>query len=185
MSVQAALAKRFGPKRSRVVSRTSRSRGRRGQSSAALRALQEQQSAYNKTQSERFKQLMGMTKDIRRQALKSQRAALKETRKFGKTRMAELESAREGRLANVEQEATSRGLGNTTIRSSMQRGVESDIEREKSAVRENIARQRAGLLSQQAGLQFDLGQFSTDAFLSRRDQFPQVGNILELLSRMG
>jgi hypothetical protein len=150
-----------------------------------LSSLRQEQDAYNASSLQRWSQLQKMARRTNKSALRTQRRALQTAKKLGRTRKKQIKAAGQQQLADVEQQATSRGLGNTTVRSSLRRGVQSDIQNQLSAVNESIAAQQAGLLSQRAGLQADLGRFSTDTFLSRSDQFPQVSNILQLLRRMG
>src|SRR5690606_13589557 len=70
-------------------------------------------------------------------------------------------------LGATEQDMTSRGLGNTTIRQSGLRGVRRDAEQAHQAIDEQVGAARSGLLLQKAGAMSDLGRLHADSILSR------------------
>lgn len=77
-------------------------------------------------------------------------------------------------LASSEQDLISRGLGNSTVRSSVRRGITADANTAMNDVDERVAGQRAGLLTQQAGTTMALGGMKGDALLSRQDLGPDA-----------
>ncbi len=76
-----------------------------------------------------------------------------------------------------------RGLFNTTIQQSVDRGIEDDRQRAHLENDESIARQRSGLLERQAGMQFQAGVNEIDTALSRQTQYPDPSLFANLISQ--
>lgn len=110
------------------------------------------------------------------------------TANFGNTARQEIDTGRVQQLGTSEQDLMSRGLGNTTIRSSVRRGINSDAQRNRASVDEMVNRQRAGLMTQQAGAEMGMGQMLGDAILSKQNIGPEAGmyaQLIESLTRAG
>jgi hypothetical protein len=103
---------------------------------------------------------------------------------FGEAGRARLDQDLIRQMAEAEQGLISRGLGNTTVRTSARRGVAEDIERARQALDERVAAQQAGLLERRAGMQADLGRLEADAILSRQDEGPNMGTYLNLIQAL-
>lgn len=84
-----------------------------------------------------------------------------------------------------EQDLINRGLGNTTIRSSVLRGNQTAATKASSAVDENIAAQNSNLLTQKAGALGNLGNLEADSILSKSIQGPDMSQYLALLQQLG
>jgi hypothetical protein len=93
--------------------------------------------------------------------------------KTGETRIAQNQSRQ---LGQTEQDMTSRGLGNTTLRNSAMRGVNSDAEMARQSLAESLA-------GQKIGAQMQLGQMQGDALLSARNVDPSQ-QYLQLISQL-
>ena len=66
----------------------------------------------------------------------------------------------EGRMtAASEQDLTNRGLGNTTIRGSMARGIADDAELQRQGLRESVAMQKAGVMERKTDAAPDLSMY--------------------------
>lgn len=87
-------------------------------------------------------------------------------------------------LAQAQQSLISRGLGNTTVLDSANRGINSDYAMNLGDIDEQQARLRSGLLTQQAGAEMGLGQFNADAILSRQNVGPDLGMYTQLLQAL-
>lgn len=83
--------------------------------------------------------------------------------------------------AMSEQDLVSRGLGSTTIREAAKRGVESDKQKALRAQEEQEARQQAGLLTQRAGFETQLGGMMAGAIEGRQDVGPNLAMFTALL----
>lgn len=83
--------------------------------------------------------------------------------------------------ASGAQDLVSRGLGNTTIRSAMQRGIMADTQRALGAQAEREAGQKAGLLTQRAGAELDVGRLKAGAIEGKYDTAPDLGMMASLL----
>lgn len=188
--LRSRLAETFGPKKSRVVSVTSRGGGgssRRSSRSTRnlMNALQAQQQKFNVGQEKRFSQVNIMAARTRRRTIAANKKALREARKVGKEQKKELGRRATKSKASSQQSLTNRGLGNTTIVESQNRAIEGDFARQSRAVDEDVSRRRVGVLENQAGLEFGTGQLGIDTFLSRRDQAPNISQTLQLLQQLG
>lgn len=95
-----------------------------------------------------------------------------------RTRIAEQETRA---LAATEQGLISRGLGGTTIRATARRGVMSDAERARQEAEERTAQQKAGLLTQRAGVETQIGGMRAAAIEGRTDVGPDLGMFASLL----
>ena len=86
-------------------------------------------------------------------------------------------------FAAADQDLTTRGLGNTTIRESARRGVNLDAQRAANELDEGLAAQRAGLLERRAGAEFQAGVNEIDTMLSRVDEPVDYGFFANLLQQ--
>lgn len=103
----------------------------------------------------------------------------------GTTALADINTNLAQTNARTEQDAISRGIGNTTIRSNLLAGNEAQAQRNRNSVTENVAAQKAGILQNQAGSNLSLGNLEADSILSKRIQAPDQSAYLSLLSQLG
>ena len=87
-------------------------------------------------------------------------------------------------LAQTEQDLISRGLGNTTIRQTARRGVQSDAERAQAELTERLAQQRAGLMQDQASALMQTGQMEAQAIEGRTDQGPAASRYAQMVQQL-
>lgn len=195
-SISSALNRAFGPRpASRVVSvRTRRpapaapvqqpARQAGPDLSALMSGIQGQFDAANKANLERYQNLLAGVENTRRQVSGIYDQALAGLEGAGTAARGRIAENMTRSLGMADQDLISRGLGNTTVRSNVQRGIRSDAERANQEVDERVAQQRAGLLAQRAGMEADLGRFAADATLSRVDEVPDLGAYTSLISAM-
>lgn len=105
--------------------------------------------------------------------------------KMGGTARRLIGDAETQNLAGAEQDLMDRGLGNTTIRSSVRRGVQSDATNQRAALEESLAAGENQVLGQRAGADMEIGRFMTDLGLSRNDIGPDIGQYLSLIQSLG
>jgi len=84
-------------------------------------------------------------------------------------------------LGAGEQDLISRGLAGSTVRGSMRRGVRSDEARALQEQSESEAGMKAGLLTQRAGAELDIGRMRAGAIQGRTDLGPDLGMFSSLL----
>lgn len=135
----------------------------------------------------RFKGLTGRLGNIRKRTLGpggifDQQQA--NQNQLGATAGLQIGDAETQNLASSEQDLISRGLGNTTVRSAVRRGVQSDATRQRGALSESLAAGQNDLLGRRAAADFDIGRFQTDLGLSRQDQGPDQALYLDLIRRI-
>ncbi len=87
--------------------------------------------------------------------------AMSQFENLGNAGRARIEQQTAQRQAAATQNLTSRGLGNTTITSSVERGIASDAETSRQQLEEGIAVQKAGLLERRSDVGPDLSQFAS------------------------
>lgn len=133
----------------------------------------------------RYQELMDLMSRLTGQVGGTYDAALGEMEGMGTAGRTRIGEGRTRALAESEQDLMSRGLGNTTIRSSVRRGVKSDYERQLQELNERVSGQRSGLLQQRAGAEMDLGRLGIDTRLSRQDVGPDVSQYLSLIQMLG
>jgi hypothetical protein len=81
----------------------------------------------------------------------------------------------------ADQDLISRGLGNTTIRTSAMRGIASDTERQMQSADEMEMTAKAGLMERRAGLETDIGKLKASAIEGRYDKGPDMSMYANLL----
>ena len=103
---------------------------------------------------------------------------------FGKSGEADIAENAARQAGNVNQDMISRGLGNTTIRSTMLGGVDRDAQRARTLLADQLTGQRVGLLRNQAGTQMDLGRLSADSILSKQNLPPEQALYLKIMEQL-
>lgn len=155
-----------------------------GDTAAMMAQMQAAQQQQNQAALQQYKRLLGSVKATQKRTGKLFGKAQKMTKDMGRSAIEDTEMARTQRLAGAEQDLISRGLGNTTIRGSMQRGINADADRNIRAIREGVNAQRSGLFAQQAGAQMGLGQFRADSLLSRQNVNPFQADYIQMLQQL-
>lgn len=87
--------------------------------------------------------------------------AMSQFENLGQAGRARIEQQTAQRQAAATQNLTSRGLGSTTITSSVERGIASDAELSRQQLEEGVAVQKAGLLERRSDVGPDLSQFAS------------------------
>lgn len=85
---------------------------------------------------------------------------------------------------SAEQGLISRGLGNTTVRNSVLRGIDYDAEAANQAVDERVAGQQSGLIERRAGAEMSLGRSETAAIAGRTDAAPDMSLYMSMLQNL-
>jgi len=101
--------------------------------------------------------------------------------KLGETARARIGEQAARARASSEQDLTSRGLGNTTIRETTRRGIAAEEEKALQSAEEGLAAQKASALGNLANIQLALGQMKAGILSSRRDTGPDLGQFAALI----
>ncbi len=80
---------------------------------------------------------------------------------LGKAGRARIEQQTTQRQAQATQNLTSRGLGNTTITSAVERGIAGDAETQRQQLEESVMMQKAGVMERRTDEGPDLGMFAS------------------------
>ena len=107
-----------------------------------LKKLQNKQRKANEANEARYQEILGMYGNL------------------GQAGMARIGQAEQQAMASGTQDLASRGLGNTTIRGSMARGVASDAELARQQLGESVATQKAGVMERRTDEGPDMGLYS-------------------------
>lgn len=83
--------------------------------------------------------------------------------------------------ASAEQDLTTRGLGNTTIREAVRRGTASDAEMARQQLEGSLAQQKSGIYQGLAGAQLQVGGMQAGAIEGMTQQGPDLGMFAGLL----
>lgn len=123
----------------------------------------------NRANQQRYNQLLG-TIDTGRDTVMDLLGDLGESQ-FGR-----IDQTRQRERGRAEQDLISRGLGNTTIRESVLRGVEDDAQRAQSELTEQISRQKAGA-------ETDFTRMLASAIEGRSDVGPDLAMMAQLMQQ--
>ena len=101
---------------------------------------------------------------------------------LGQTERIDIDRRETQEIARTEQDAISRGLSNTTIRDSLQRGVKEDSQRSRERVNRDVAQQRASIGLSEAGVLQQQGNFKANMLESFSDAYPDADRFTNLIS---
>jgi hypothetical protein len=93
-----------------------------------LKQLQQAQTSANAANEQRYQDILGLYSNL------------------GKTGTAQIQENEAQQQAKATQDLTSRGLGNSTVTSSVSRGIANDAQFAQQALQEQIAGQKAGVM---------------------------------------
>lgn len=136
-----------------------------------IKQLQDQQAKQNTSAEQRYRQVVNQARSLQQQVLGG-------ISNMGQSAMRQIEANRVQQQGATEQNLVSRGLGNTTITASAARGVNADAQRQRQAVQEQVAGQRASF-------QMQTGTNLIDTMLSRQDDPMNIGLYAQLLQQLG
>jgi len=143
--------------------------------------FEEQQNAANAKNEERYGQLLAAIESLGAQTTGTFQEALGEISTLGdaaRTRVDQTATREKGR---AEQDLISRGLGNTTIRESVRRGITDDQSLQHQGIDESVGQQRSGILQNLAGNQTQIGSMLAGAIEGRNDIGPDLSMLASLL----
>lgn len=103
---------------------------------------------------------------------------------MGQAQNAQITAENTKNLASSDQDLTSRGLGNTTIRESNQRGINNDTAQQRANVAEQVATAKSGLLTQRAGALQNFANYRTDSELSKQNVPPDLQTYMSLIQNL-
>ena len=133
---------------------------------------------------ERYQNLLNAVSGTKNSVLGAFNQAEGNMANMGNSEVARIAADRTRALAGSDQSLISRGLGNTTVRNAMKRGIVGDASRQMSDVAERVSTAKAGLSTQRAGALMDLGRFEGDAILSRQDIGPPIDMYASLIQQL-
>lgn len=134
----------------------------------------------------RYRQLMRYMGTLRKQVITGgYGAASKLLGRMGAIGRARIGETFAKERAGAEQDLISRGLGGTTIRTGVRRGIASDEEQALQELSERMYGQRAGLLERRAGAEMQLGGMRAGIMERRTDAGPDVGMYAGLMKAAG
>lgn len=135
-----------------------------------VKAMQDAQNAANKANQKRYDQGLGVLTQAKNQAL----AANANT---GQAQLAGIQRDETNSLAGADQQAISRGLGNTTIRSALQSQVKRRADDARQGAYDNIAQRKSALTLQASNP-------IADAIFARNDNGPDINSAASILAQI-
>lgn len=163
----------------------------REENDARLKAYQAQMSAENETMNKdsltQYNQLMAEMAGLKSGVLGTggtydQMEALMQN--MGTTGSIRIDQNMTKQLAANTQDNIKRGLGNTTIHNTTERGIRSDAEFNQQALDETVALAKAGVKGQRAGAQQNISGLTADSILSKQNVNNQSDLYAQLISQM-
>jgi len=148
-----------------------------------LKRLRKKQEEANEANLQRYEALMthmeGLTKQIGEQGtFGAAMDLMSQTGEAARTRITE--QAKKATAA-AEQDLISRGLGATTVRQAERRGIAATAERATQEAEERTAAAKAGVLTQRAGAEMQLGALKAGVMERREDVGPDMGLYASLI----
>ncbi len=152
---------------------------------AIIRQMQQQEAQRNEDALGRYAQANTLAQQLTQQvgAMGTYGAAEAQMNMVGNAAHQRISEGATQQFAQADQDLMNRGLGNTTIRSSVQRGIGMDEQRAMNELDEGLAAQRSGLLERRAGQEFQSGVNEIDTLLSRVDEPIDYGLMAGLLQQ--
>ncbi len=152
-----------------------------------LAKLDAEQKASNASGMNQYKNLLGVAGGVKQNVLGSgglyDQAAAMQTG-MGNTQNAQINAAETQGKAQSDQDLINRGLGNTTVRSTAQRGISSDAQTARNSVAESVANAKSGLLTQKAGATQQIGAMQGDAILSKTNTTDNAALYAQLIQQL-
>jgi hypothetical protein len=140
--------------------------------------------ASNKASLRQFRNLMKSARRTKKDVMGLYPKMMGLTDTFGQSGMADIEQARMNERGGVLQDMVSRGLGNTTIRSTMLAGADQNALRAQQNLGESVNRQKLGILQDRAGMRLNLGNLMSNAIQSRENTGPDLSAYMAILQQL-
>lgn len=151
---------------------------------ALLNSMQTSNESANQAGLERYQGLLSSVEDTGATVSGLYGKALGLAGNLGTTGRRDIENRATQEAAATDQDLTSRGLGQTTIRQSAIRDVSDRAMQNKQRLNESVAGMQAGILGQQAGAEGAQGNLMANAILSRQDQTIDPGIYASLIQQL-
>jgi hypothetical protein len=145
--------------------------------------LEEARRAANEANQRRYEQGLRALRSGRESLRQYFDLAQQNIQNIGQAATEEIDRSARRNYATGRQGLISAGLGNTTITSSLQRGVEDDRQRQLRAVDEQRQTAIAGLAERRAGAEFQTAGAISDFIAARDDIGPNVGLYSSLIEK--
>jgi|GEM_PF-3593628 len=143
--------------------------------------------AYNKSNQDSLAQYKNLLASVNRTKADVGglfRKAFGQLKGYGKSAMQDIADQQVTQTGQAMQDAISRGLSNTSLAMNALRGASLDADKKRLLLRDQIAGQKSNLLTQQAGMNFNLGNLMADSILSRQNQGPDMGLYMQLIQQL-
>ncbi len=88
-------------------------------------------------------------------------------------------------MASSEQDLISRGLGNTTVRTNVRRGISADVERGGTDIQSMLAQQLSNLSGQEAQYEMQDGSQGLQGFGMQSGGLQQLMQLIQMMSQGG
>lgn len=169
-----------GPAQPRIVSQ--RSRGGGGFGGRAFQSFMREQ---NKLSQARNQQMMTGLRESQERARQGFARARTQLEGSAASSMQRLQEQGERSMGSAEQDLISRGLGNTTVRTNVRRGISADVERGGTDIQSMLAQQMSNLSGQEAQFEMQAGQQGLQGFGMQSGGFQQLMQIIQMMMQGG
>lgn len=169
-----------GPAQPRIVSQRSRGGGGGGGRGFA-RFMQEQ----NKLSTARNQQMMQQMQQAQGRARKAFGEARTQLGNTASSSIQRLREQGERSQGSAEQDLVSRGLGNTTIRTNVKRGITADVQRGETDIQSQLSQMMSNLSGQEAQFEMQTAQQGLQGFGMQSGGMEQFFQLLQMMQGGG
>jgi len=146
-----------------------------------LNRFDKAQKRANEANEERYENLLQSIRDLGGQLTGTYDDALQEIGTIGDAQRERIQRNYTNLQGAMTQDLVSSGLFNTTMRPNVRRSVEEDRALQEADLSDRLAAQRAGVLQNRAGAEFNVGSLLARAIEGRTDAGPDLGLFANLL----
>lgn len=164
-----------------IVSQSSRGGGG-GFGGAAFNRFMKEQSKLSQSRNQQMMEMLRTSQNRARQGFAQARGQLEGSATSSIQRLRE---QGERSLGSAEQDLISRGLGNTTVRTNVRRGIEADVGRGETDIQSMLAQQMANLSGQEAQFEMQAGSQGLQGFGMQSGGMQQMMQIIQMMMQGG
>jgi hypothetical protein len=150
-----------------------------------IKQFQADQAKFQAANAAQFQSLISTIKDLGKQTGGTFDEALSKIAGLGTTARQRAEQQGTKDLAAGQQNLISSGLASSTLQQGLRQNVSQKVSERQGAIDESVGAQQAGLLTQRAGNETQIGSLLANAIGSQNIQGPDLGLFASLLQQAG
>jgi len=148
---------------------------------SVIKQFQRAQKKANKANEQRYQELLAALTNLSERTGGTYEEVLQDLSESGEAQRQRVQANAANLLGRAEQDLTTRGLGNTTIRTNLQRAIAEDVQQQQNAIAQQVAEQKAGVKERGAARDIDVTRMLAGAIEGRSDIGPNLSQYANLL----